>query len=231
MKPFALKTIRSIPVISLFCLCLSAAGAQWLGLLESSSAALLLAHSDRDDRDRGDRYYDQGFQFGRQDARRNLSQDYRRHRREFNSRWESDFRQGYEDGYEDRFDRNERDRGRGRGRWGDDDRSRGDYGNRGYVGPGTLTWRGRVDDYVELRIQGNRVYSKERRGAPTLSERYNFSNPLPRAEVRVFVKKRDGRGRVQLLEQPNRSNGYTAAITVDDDKGGADDYEIEVRWE
>jgi hypothetical protein len=93
-----------------------------------------------------------------------------------------------------------------------------------------MLWRGRVDDHVELRIQGTRVYSIERQGAPTLNEQASFSSPLPRAEVNIGVKKRDGRGRVSLIQQPSPSNNYTAIIAIDDDKGGADNYEIEVMW-
>jgi hypothetical protein len=116
------------------------------------------------------------------------------------------------------------------------DRSRNDdlYGRSGndqsYRGPGTMTWRGRVDDYVELNIQGNRVRSRERQGSQTLNEQVSFSNPLPRANVTVSVKKRNGRGRVSVAQQPNQSNNYTAIIKIDDDKGGADDYEIEMQW-
>jgi hypothetical protein len=108
------------------------------------------------------------------------------------------------------------------------------YGRSGndpsYSGPGRMTWRGRVDGYVELRIQGNRVTSRERDGAPTVNEQVNFSSPLPRADVRVSVNKRNGRGQVSVIDQPNQSNNYTAIIKIDDDKGGADDYEIEVEW-
>jgi hypothetical protein len=108
------------------------------------------------------------------------------------------------------------------------------YGRSGddqsYSGPGKMTWRGRVDNYVELRIQGNRVRSVEREGAPTVKEQVNFSSPLPRADVRVSVNKRNGRGQVSVVEQPNQSNNYTAIIKINDDKGGADDYEIEMEW-
>ena len=115
--------------------------------------------------------------------------------------------------------------------WGSDQYGRSRNGNDGYYsGPGNMRWRGRVDDYVELRIQGNRVRSIERGGAPTYNEQASFSSPLPRADVRVDVKKRDGRGRVSLLEQPSRYNNYTAVIRIDDNKGGADDYEIEMQW-
>ena len=176
--------------------------------------------------------YNRGYQQGREDARAN-----RRH--DSSSRWDADFRRGYEDGY------NRESRGRnhswdneryGRndgynGNWGSDRYGRSRNGNDGYYsGPGSMTWRGRVDDYVELRIQGNRVRSVERGGAPTYNEHASFSNPLPRADVRVEVKKRDGRGRVSLLEQPSRNNNYTAVIRIDDNKGGADDYEIEMQW-
>jgi hypothetical protein len=97
-------------------------------------------------------------------------------------------------------------------------------------GPGRMTWRGRVDDYVELNIQGNRVRSREREGSQTLNEQVSFSNPLPRADVAISVRKRDGRGRVSVVQQPNQSNNYTAIIKIDDEKGGADDYEIEMEW-
>lgn len=235
MNAISSRAGRKIPVISAICFSLLPIGQNGPALFLSGNSSVVFAHSERDDRDREERvherHYDKGFQAGRQDVRRNLSSNYRRHRGEFDKRWELDFRRGYEEGYDTRSDRNGRYRSRDRDGWDDDRGYRGGYGAPGYTGPGTMTWRGRIDDYVELTIQGNRAYSRERRGAPTYNERYNFSNPLPRSDVRVFVKKRDGRGRVQLLQQPNRSNGYTAIVTVDDDKGGADDYEIEVRWE
>jgi hypothetical protein len=99
-----------------------------------------------------------------------------------------------------------------------------------YSGPGRMTWRGRVDAYVELTMQNNRVRSIEREGVPTVNEQVNFSSPLPRADVRVSVNKLNGRGEVSVIQQPNQSNNYTAIIKILDDKGGADDYEIEVNW-
>jgi hypothetical protein len=93
-----------------------------------------------------------------------------------------------------------------------------------------MTWRGRVDDYVELNIQGNRVRSREREGSQTINEQVSFSNPLPRADVAVSVRKRNGRGRVSVVQQPNQSNNYTTIVKIDDEKGGADDYEIEMEW-
>jgi len=186
-------------------------------------AVLAWDHRDQDS-------YNRGYQQGRQDARADR-------RPASGSRWDADFRRGYKDGY------NRESRGRhgsrddyGRndgynGNWGSDRYDHSRNRNDGYDnGPGRMSWRGRVDDYVELRIQGNRVRSIERGGAPTYNERASFSSPLPRADVRVEVKKRDGRGRVSLLEEPSRNNNYTAVIRIDDNKGGSDDYEIEMQW-
>jgi len=190
-----------------------------------TQAVLAWDHRDQDS-------YNRGYQQGRQDARSNRRPDSGR-------RWDADFRRGYEDGYNREFRGRQRSRddgydGRNDGYNGDsgsdrDDRSRNR--NDGYYnGPGRMSWRGRVDDYVELRIQGSRVRSIERGGAPTYNEQASFSSPLPRADVRVEVKKRDGRGRVSVLEQPGRYNNYTAVIRIDDNKGGADDYELEMAW-
>jgi hypothetical protein len=197
----------------------------------------------------GQASYNRGYQLGRKDARSNPNGVNRRHRDEA-SQWDSDFRRGYEDGYAGRSKNNSA-YGRNDGIYdhsrndGPYDRSRNDgicdrsrnediYGRSGsdqsYRGPGTMTWTGRVDDYVELNIQGNRVRSREREGSQTLNEQVSFSNPLPRADVAVSVRKRNGRGRVSVVQQPNRSNNYTAIVKIDDEKGGADDYEIEMEW-
>jgi hypothetical protein len=117
----------------------------------------------------GQASYNRGYQQGRMDARSNRNGSNRRHRAE-SSQWDSEFRRGYEDGYAGRSKNNSA-YGRSRND-GTYDRSRNDriydrsgnedlYGRSGndqsYRGPGTMTWRGRVDDYVELNIQGNEV--------------------------------------------------------------------------
>ena len=231
-----LKTIRSVGLLFI------------LMILGSATPTLLTRYSVSFAQGRGQwaqaqasRNYELGVQAGRQDSRRNLSNNYQRHRREFNARWESDFRQGYEDGYENRFRRGYSNPGYEPRpyRYGNDgyyDRGasqpygygRGAYG--GYASAGSMIWRGRVDHYVELRIQGDRVQSRERQGSPTINEAASFTSPLPRADIQVFVRKRAGRGQVGIIQQPSRWNGYTAVIAINDESGGADNYEIEVAW-
>src|SRR5215510_13122892 len=92
----------------------------------TSDASLLLAQNRGRWEDLNDRYYDRGFQAGRQDARRGLSNNYWRYRREFNDQWEAQFRQGYQDGYQGQYGRSS-DRYQGPYGRGNDNR---DYGYR-----------------------------------------------------------------------------------------------------
>ncbi len=91
-------------------------------------------------------------------------------------------------------------------------------------------WRGKVDIGCEIAISGNQHREKDAGGSGTQVRSATFSAPLPHSEVPVSVKKRDGRGKVELIQSPSASNGYTAIVRIQDDKGGADDYDFELRW-
>ena len=146
-------------------------------------------------------------------------------------------------GDEDRW-RNDRDRrdggvrdGDGRGgdrdwrdgdSWFDRDR-RGQRG--GYGAAGALRWSGRVDDVVEVRIQGRRVEFITRSGKALRDVNADIVGAgLPRANVRVDIDKRSGRGAVDVVQQPSAANGYTAIIRLEDRRSGADDYDFRARW-
>lgn len=91
-------------------------------------------------------------------------------------------------------------------------------------------WQGKVDIGCEIAISGSQHREKDAGGAGTRVRSATFSAPLPSSSVPVSVKKRDGRGKVELIQTPSASNGYTAIVRIDDDKGGADDYDFELRW-
>jgi hypothetical protein len=40
----------------------------------------------------------------------------------------------------------------------------------------------------------------------------------------------EGRGNVEVIQQPSSRNNYQAIVLIRDSQGGADDYEIEIRW-
>ncbi len=94
----------------------------------------------------------------------------------------------------------------------------------------TFRWRGRVDIGCEIEIQGRRHTVKDAGGSGTQEKGANFTEPLPDSEVPVSIEKRDGRGRVEIVQTPDAGNDYTAVIRIEDTKMGSDDYEIELRW-
>ncbi len=96
--------------------------------------------------------------------------------------------------------------------------------------PGRLAFEARIDDEVDLLIQGRRVEIKEVSGRRADSVHYEFDSPLPRREVTVQVRKLRGRGTVMVREQPTRRNDYRAIVTISDRKGGTDRYELEITW-
>jgi hypothetical protein len=111
------------------------------------------------------------------------------------------------------------------------DRDRDQYGrDRNNSGVGSLTWRGRVDDVTVLEIRDRTVRDRVISGRPAEGVRADFTSALPNREVTVSVEKRRGRGDVRVVEQPTSRNNYTAVIQIRDSSGGADEYEIEVRW-
>jgi hypothetical protein len=121
-----------------------------------------------------------------------------------------------------------------RGRWRDygwrDDRYgwRSDRGR--FSEHGSLRWRGRVDgsDYIELR--GDQVNIRHVAAQPITEQSFDVTSPLPRQPVNVQLRRIQGRGRVELAQQPSPSNGYTAVVYIADDDGGSDIYEFQLIW-
>jgi hypothetical protein len=46
----------------------------------------------------------------------------------------------------------------------------------------------------------------------------------------VSVEKLAGRGTVRVIQQPARTNDFTAIVEIYDDNGGSQEYRIEVTW-
>ncbi len=95
---------------------------------------------------------------------------------------------------------------------------------------GSVTWRGTVDREVNLVIRGQDIDARVLSGQTYNNGTFNFTSPLPTRRVTVEAVKRKGRGTVRVLQQPNRSNDFTAIVQVFDEGGGARDYEVEISW-
>jgi hypothetical protein len=123
----------------------------------------------------------------------------------------------------------------GRGNEGRDRNDRGGWDDRGdragRDGSGMLRWSGRVDDLVELRINGRRVEAVTRSGRRV--EDVNSTvrgNGLPDRDLTISVDRHSGRGNVQVVQQPSAWNNYTAVIRIYDPQGGASFYDLSAYW-
>jgi len=107
----------------------------------------------------------------------------------------------------------------------------------------SMEWRGTVDDVVQIRIRGRNVQTTTLTGRTFYDSNYYFDggrggrggrwdNRRGRQQSsRARVEKRDGRGRVVVVQQPNRRNNWTTLVQVIDSKGGSDRYRFNVYWD
>jgi len=101
-----------------------------------------------------------------------------------------------------------------------------DTGNRS----GRMTWRGRVDDDVRIRIRGGSADVETIGGSPYYDAQPNFFNSLPNRRVTVRLTEKRGRGEVFIEQQPTRENDFTAIVRIRDPRGGASDYSFTLEW-
>ena len=102
-----------------------------------------------------------------------------------------------------------------------------------YPGPGRggrMTWRGKVDDDVRIRIRGGSSDVETIGGTPYYDAQSNFGASLPPRRVTVRLSLKRGRGEIYIEQQPSRENDYTLIVRIKDPKGGASTYEFEVTW-
>ena len=96
---------------------------------------------------------------------------------------------------------------------------------------GLFEFRGRIDGTVRLLIRADRVMAESTAGRPVSVDRFSFSQPVPASRVRdMSVEKKDGRGKVVLLERPWEGNHYLAVVEISDPKGGDDRYHFRLKW-
>jgi len=93
-----------------------------------------------------------------------------------------------------------------------------------------LTWSGTVDREAIITMRGAFVDTRGDGFETYRDARYRVTEALPRVNgiVRVRV---DGRGAVDVIEQPSATNGFTARVRVRDRQSGADRYRLVMTWE
>ncbi len=94
-----------------------------------------------------------------------------------------------------------------------------------------FTWIGTVDQEAVIVMRGAFLETRGDGFGAFREARYRVNEALPRVNGSVSIARVDGRGDVQVIEQPSQFNGYVARIRVRDRQGGADRYRLVVTWE
>ncbi|CAN5575442.1 hypothetical protein BH20ACI4_BH20ACI4_16250 [soil metagenome] len=95
----------------------------------------------------------------------------------------------------------------------------------------SVVWRGTVDDVVELRIRRQNVRVITISGRTYNNGSYDFDGGgMNRNSDDVRVDRENGRGKVYIVQRPNRRNNFTTIVRIEDKKGGADRYRVRVTW-
>jgi len=174
--------------------------------------------------------YDDGYRNGEIDRRRSISRLPERYEGQYNRSFEAFYKQGYYDGYDNRSKQYDQPLGGVVPTYPTNPTYPGYPTNPG-TATGTVSWRGRVDDRVNIIIQGNQVRNETLGGIGVSRVSQSMSGVLPNRQATIYINKRDGRGTAAVIQQPNRSNNYTAIIQIVDSKGGTDDYQLEISWQ
>lgn len=95
---------------------------------------------------------------------------------------------------------------------------------------GRVYWRGQVDDKLQITVRGLSLETKTLSGKAMPEGSYSFTAKLPDSEKNISVTKIEGRGKINVLQQPTAENNYTAIIEVHDDRGGVSDYLLNIWW-
>jgi hypothetical protein len=104
-------------------------------------------------------------------------------------------------------------------------------GNAKDVKAQSVVWRGTVDDVVELRIRRQNVQVRTISGRTYNNGSYDFDGGgMNRNSDNIQVDKENGRGRVYIVQRPNRRNNWTTVVRIEDKKGGPDRYRVRVTW-
>jgi hypothetical protein len=94
-----------------------------------------------------------------------------------------------------------------------------------------LQWQGQVDREIRIEIRRGQASVIEVGSNERTRRRVNVTGAIPNRPGTLYVQVLDGRGRVDVIQQPSARNGYTGVIRLRDPDGGADRYRIAAYWE
>ena len=92
-------------------------------------------------------------------------------------------------------------------------------------------WSGSVDREVQVVMRGSNVWTNNVGQTERPRARTRSYNRLPSENGQVAVELLNGRGRVDVIQQPSRQNDYTPIVRIRDDRSGSDNYRLAAYWQ
>ncbi|MDQ2890322.1 MAG: hypothetical protein M3R65_07165 [Gemmatimonadota bacterium] len=92
-------------------------------------------------------------------------------------------------------------------------------------------WQGPVDREIRIQLSGNRAFVERIGNNERAGGRVGTFGGAPSQAGIVTVQQLEGRGRVDVLQQPTRNNGYTTIVRLRDPQSGAGMYRIAAYWQ
>lgn len=190
--------------------------------------------------------YDNGFQKGDSDKRKNISRLPERYDGQYNRTHEAFFKQGYYDGFDGRSKQYDVPVGNvppvnPNSPTFPNNPTNPTFPNTNPTFPnttmkagtatGTVSWNGRVDDRTNIVIQGDQVTEQVIAGGGGFVSNKSMNGVLPRVASAISVSKQDGRGNAMVIQQPSRENNYVAIVQVVDTNRGSDNYRLQISWQ
>jgi hypothetical protein len=91
-------------------------------------------------------------------------------------------------------------------------------------------WSGRVDREVRITMHGRDARTQTNGRVTMQRSRVDVATALPQRDGRVTVRVQDGRGDVDVVQQPSERNDYTAIVRIRDRSSGVDNYRVTAYW-
>lgn len=93
-----------------------------------------------------------------------------------------------------------------------------------------FTWTGTVDREARITMRGRDITFRSDADRNRRDSRPRANGALPRTDGDVWVRVTEGRGNVDVIQQPNARNNYTTVVRIRDARGGDDRYRLTAFW-
>ena len=129
--------------------------------------------------------------------------------------------------------RGNRGRGYGRGNANNDQNNRDNRDNRiNRDNVPLLQWSGDVDGEIQLVWRNGVVRVQQGGGVAPQRVRSTVSGAVRNQQPgNITLNVREGRGRVEVIQQPSAQNGYTGIIRISDPQAGYGHYNLDASWQ